>query len=81
MLSKIVRFAKLPNFQTSSGRSKAIRWFTTENQPPKPTEAAAKSAEAVKPPPAPKASTAQQSTKAADPSKGKYLIKTSSCIN
>lgn len=76
MLSKIIRVAKLPNL-TSSGnftrRSKAIRWFTTESQPPKPAEPIAKPAEpAAKPPPAqPKASTAQQSTKAADPSKGK----------
>jgi hypothetical protein len=76
MLSKIVRVAKLPNFclqKTSSenfcGRSKAVRWFTTENQPPKPAEPAAK------PPPAqPKTSTAHQSTKTADQTKGKGPI-------
>lgn len=77
MLSKIIRVAKLPNFclsQTSSGnfyrKSKAVRWFTTESQPPKPAEAAA----APKPAPAqPKASTthAKTSTKTADPGKGK----------
>lgn len=79
MLSKIIRVAKLPNFclsQTSSGnfyrKSKAVRWFTTEGQPPKPAEAAA----APKPPPAqPKASTTHAktstTTKTADPGKGK----------
>lgn len=71
MLSKIVRAAKLQNFglqRTSSNtfyrRSKAIRWYTTETQPPKPAEPAAK------PPPAqPKASTTQ--AKNVDLSKGK----------
>lgn len=76
MLSKIVRIAKLPNFclkQTSSGnfckRSKSIRWFTTESQPPKPVEPVAK------PPPAqPKTSTTAHQTKTSDPGKGKGPI-------
>lgn len=83
MLSKVIRLAKLPNFcQISSSRSelarrsKAVRWYTTENQPPKPQEAAA-AAPKTPPPPAsavpPKPASVPKSAKE-DPSKGKGPI-------
>ena len=82
MLSKVIRLAKLPNFcQTSAirseiaRRSKAVRWYTTENQPPKPQEAAAAT---PKPPPAtavpPKPAAVPKSSSKEDPSKGKGPI-------
>lgn len=80
MLSKVVRLTKFPNFcQTSrnelSRRSKAVRLFSTENQPPKPQEPAAA---AAKPPPPPTTAAqpkpAMPKSSKEDPSKGKGPI-------